>query len=101
MKCFNFSIVYAPNTVILKKIIARRQNIKWKLKSRKKCFLTIYLYDLFYNSFSKIFLRIQKNVYPIHTTAVLCSTLVNLYLLVVLYGKLSLKKASHLWSKER
>jgi hypothetical protein len=31
---FGYVVLHAPNTVILKKIIASRQNTKWRLKSR-------------------------------------------------------------------
>jgi hypothetical protein len=46
-----------------------------------------------------MFLRIQKkNVCPVHTPAAvdytICLTLVNFYLLVILYGELFLKKAA-------
>jgi hypothetical protein len=54
--------------------------------------ISIFLYDLFYKSFSNIFIRIQKNVYAVLLLIILCTILVNFYLSVILYGEYYLRK---------
>jgi hypothetical protein len=54
--------------------------------------------QFFFLSFSKIFLQVQKKMFTQYTnqlmSIILWSTLVNFYLLVILYGELLLKKAA-------